>query len=53
MKTTLPLLDELKKAFAALFQAGACLRHQPHPSEAIHLTNTVLPWSISDWIFDA
>jgi hypothetical protein len=29
------------------FHVGACLRHQPHPEDAIHLTNSVLPESIA------
>merc|ERR1719262_1357861 len=31
--------------FVISFQAGACLTHQPHPSEAIHRTKAVLPAS--------
>ena len=35
------------KSFTTLFQAGACFRHQPHPGDAIHLTNNVRPESTS------
>mmetsp|Transcript_18335 Transcript_18335/g.37164 ORF Transcript_18335/g.37164 Transcript_18335/m.37164 type:complete len:270 (+) Transcript_18335:105-914(+) len=36
-------------ALVTSFHAGACLRHQPHPGDAIQRTNMVRPASISAW----